>query len=80
MKDIFIKSLITAAVYKHTFLTYLYQELNHFSVDKTMDCFSVYMSDEVPSFESCFMCGPAFFHILNTAHDNHNCYYSLFIR
>lgn len=34
-------------------------------MDKTMNCFSIHMSDEISSFESCFMCWSAVFYILN---------------
>lgn len=50
---------------EYLYPTYLYQELHHFSVDKTMDCFSIHMSDEISSFESCFMCWSTVFYILN---------------
>lgn len=30
-----------------------------------MNCFSIHMSDEISSFESCFMCCSAVFYILN---------------
>lgn len=47
----------------HIFI-YLEKELHHFSVDKTVNWFSVHMSDEVSSFESSFICRPAVFYVL----------------
>lgn len=45
-------------------LIYLQQEFHHFSVDQAMNWFSIHMSDEVSSFESGFMCGPAVLYVL----------------
>lgn len=41
-------------------------------MDKTVNCFSVHMSDEVPSFESCFMCRPTVFYVLMDRHERHS--------
>lgn len=57
---------------------YLNQELHHFSVDETMNCFSVHMSNEVPCFKSCFMCRSTIFHVLTQETFKYYYYYHLF--
>lgn len=44
--------------------THLYQELHHLSVDQTMNCLSVYVSDKVSSSESSLLCRSTVFYIL----------------
>lgn len=43
---------------------YLEDELNHFSVDQTMDRLAIDVSDEVTSTEASFLGGPTVLHML----------------